>query len=374
MNENRNYRPLSNAAELHVEISDSCNLQCGYCYFVSKKRVRTPFPMELFNRVIEAYFEQINSDVTLVFHGGEPLLVGADWIDEACEIAKMQAAKNGHRICFHLQTNGTLLNDKIIEVLVRQGFSVNVSLDGPKTIHNAARGGYTKTVQAIKKLQEANILAGVITVIGKHNYNRIPEVVHEIVSLGVTRYHFNIGSILTGETELILNKDEIYSYLVDAYSMFVSTYRSACNWVLLGKLRRFVSGVIPEFACDSPICGAAIHKIHLKQNGAFYPCGSCVSTQDADHLFCLGNIEAPVIQERFEQQLAQFHHLYFEHRETCMECPGQLICDFFCPAFDELDPKTIQNKCESYRKFNAFLLKRDPSEIRSIVDYYNNAE
>lgn len=368
------YRPLSNVAELHVEVSDSCNLHCAYCYFVSKKQVRTPFPIERFDHIIKEFFCRTDADVTLVFHGGEPLMNEAAWLDEACHIAKRHAEENGRRVCFHLQTNGSLLDDEKLSVLIKHGFTVNVSLDGPKDIHNMARGAYLPSRNAVDKLRDAGLLTGIITVIGKHNYNRIPEVVSDFISLGVKRYHFNVGSIVSRDESLILTEEEISRFLVDSYMVFLSTYKEICNWVLLEKLRRFVSCSIPDFACDSPICGAAIHKIHMKQDGSFYPCGSCVSTKEADESFCLGNITDNFERGEFEKRLASFHHLYFEHRGQCVECPAQLVCDFYCPAFDGLDPVTAENKCNAYKRFYEFLTERPVDEIESIVGYYDGQE
>lgn len=368
----KNFNPFSNVAELHIEVSDSCNLQCGYCYFVSKAKRTTPFPIQAFDHLMELFFRKTDSDVTLVFHGGEPLLADALWLSEACEVAKRHAKENGHDICFHLQTNGTLLSDPQIEELVKNDFSVNVSLDGPKDIHNSIRGGYDATVKSIRRLNEAGILTGVIAVIGKHNFNRIHEVVNELISLNVQRYHFNIGSILNGNNSLIMTENEILTYLTASLHEFEISYTKACNWVLLGKLRRYLSGRIPAFACDSPICGAAIHKMHLKKDGSFYPCGSCVSTREADARFRIGNIANDFDPESFENMLADFHHLYFQHRRECEECRGKAVCDFICPAFDEYDPLTLSNKCEAFRQFKDYLDTKERRLLEQIVDYYGD--
>lgn len=368
----KNFNPFSNVAELHIEVSDSCNLQCGYCYFVSKAKKTTPFPIQAFDHLMELFFRKTDSDVTLVFHGGEPLLADALWLSEACEVAKRHAKENGHDICFHLQTNGTLLSDPQIEELVKNDFSVNVSLDGPKDIHNSIRGGYDATVKSIRRLNEAGILTGVIAVIGKHNFNRIHEVVNELISLNVQRYHFNIGSILNGNNSLIMTENEILTYLKASLHEFEISYIKACNWVLLGKLRRYLSGRIPAFACDSPICGAAIHKMHLKKDGSFYPCGSCVSTREADARFRIGSIADDFDPKSFENMLTDFHHLYFQHRRECEECRGKAVCDFICPAFDEYDPLTLSNKCEAFRQFKDYLDTKGRRLLEQIVDYYGD--
>ena len=60
-----------------------------------------------------------------------------------------------------MTTNATLVSDEIADFLMRHDFNIIVSLDGPEELHDANRimvdgkGSYTKTVQGIKKLLEA---------------------------------------------------------------------------------------------------------------------------------------------------------------------------------------------------------------------------
>jgi len=366
------FNPFTNVYELHVEVSDSCNLQCNYCYFVAKNKRKTIFNLDKLDEILAVFFAKTESDVVLVFHGGEPLMNSALWINKACEIAQSHAQANNHKVCFHLQTNGTLLTNAHIDVLARHNFTVNVSLDGPESVNDSARGGYKKTIGAIELLKKANLLTGIITVIGKHNYNHVHEIVELFLTYGISRYHFNVGSILNGNKNLVLSVNEILSFLIDSYVEFTRSYRNSCNWVLLGKLRRFISKEIPSLACDSPICGAAINKIHINQYGNYFPCGSCVSTKEGIDKFLIGNIKDMFLKKEYEQKLSLFHHIYFDHREDCLNCKAKTICDFYCPAFDEFDTITIKNKCEAYKLFFKYLQVQNLKEITDIVDYYEN--
>lgn len=367
-------QPLSRVYELHIESSDSCNLHCKYCYFVAKKTRKTEFSIDRFSELLAAFFQYTDSNVNLAFHGGEPLMNDAEWFDEASTIAEEIARKHHKNITFHLQTNGSLLTEEHVRVLKKHQFDVNVSLDGPEDIHNEARGLYARTVRAIKLLQEAGIFMGSITVIGKHNYNKIEQVVDELLRLGVKRYHFNVGSIVSQDAAQILTAEEILQYYKDSLNVFLDTYQEACNWVLLGKLRRYVSGQIPQFACDSPICGAGIFKIHMLSNGDFYPCGSCVNTQTGIETLKLGNIFQTLDKEDYQKTLLKFQTPYFETRSRCENCPAAIVCDFVCPAFDILDKVTFENKCISNRQFVEYLKTLDQTRIQQVVSYYGNCD
>ncbi len=364
--------PLSQVYELHIESSNSCNLHCNYCYFMTKKVHRTVFPLERLEELLSIFFTHTERQVNLVFHGGEPLMNSADWLDNACNIAKSIAQKNNNNVSFHIQTNGTLLTDEQLLVLVKHNFSVNVSLDGPEQIHNKARGLYQPTVASLNKLKDAGILMGVISVIGKHNYNKIPEVVDHLIQLGIKRYHFNIGSILSQKSSLILSTEDILQYYKESLKSFLDTYTEACNWVLLGKLRRYISNSIPQFACDSPICSAGVHKIHLLPNGDFYPCGSCVNTEQGLLQNCLGNLFQLPSYEEYQQKMVNFHSEYFACRDKCQLCEAAVICDFKCPAFDSIDIKTFENRCKGSQLFYEHLLTIDKSLIEKLVTFYED--
>ncbi len=72
------------------------------------------------------------------FFGGEPLLAW-DLVREATELARARADRLGTRVRFSITTNGTLLDEERARFLAEHGFSLIVSLDGPKELHDRER-------------------------------------------------------------------------------------------------------------------------------------------------------------------------------------------------------------------------------------------
>lgn len=360
---------LRKVYEVHIEVADSCNLDCGYCYYVSKRKKTEAFPLSQFEAIFERLFTESREDINIVFHGGEPLLRPASWFDERCASARKLAERHGKQIRFQLQTNGTLLTDEHVAVFAKHHVVVSVSLDGPSDVHNAMRGGFAKTVSAIQRLQEAGVFGSVIAVISKHNYDKVADAVSLFKDLHVKQYHFNIASIVGEDKSLVLSKDEMLVYYKEAYKAFKENYKEICDWMLLGKLTRLVEGRISEFHCDSPICGAGLFKIHILPDGTYYPCGSCVTTETARQQLKQGNLLDPS-QDRDEIFLKDFHSLYFDNREKCEQCEAAIVCDFYCPAFDKMDPITADHRCEANQMLYAFLLEQDRKEMEEIVNYY----
>jgi uncharacterized protein len=102
--------------------------------------------------------------VSIAFYGGEPLL-NFNILKESVYYTRAQANKNNIKsdIGFALTTNGTLLKHEIIrKFLIDNNFSLLVSLDGPKAIHDkyrryiSGKGTYDTIIQNLENIRKAN--------------------------------------------------------------------------------------------------------------------------------------------------------------------------------------------------------------------------
>ena len=115
--------------------TNNCNLSCSYCYdknnhFLNENTIMNN-ATELFRREennilysLDKLFEG-ESNPRIIFHGGEPLLVHSSVLDEFCD----KISKN-RNIVMSIQTNGTLINEKVIDLFKKYNFKVGISLDG----------------------------------------------------------------------------------------------------------------------------------------------------------------------------------------------------------------------------------------------------
>ena len=89
----------------------------------------------------------------MVLHGGEPLLLGYKGLHAL--ISQLRTALDAVRYPISVQTNGSLLDKRILDLFSEHRVSVSVSIDGPQAPNDLARidrkGGSTffKTVQGI---------------------------------------------------------------------------------------------------------------------------------------------------------------------------------------------------------------------------------
>lgn len=111
--------------------------------------------------------------ISIIFHGGEPLLAGKRFFEYAVPEIKKTLGK----VCtvkFGMQSNGVLLDDGWAELLLRLKIGVGISIDGYRELNDQHRldhrgqSTYHQVVNAIKILSEpeyAEIKGGLLCVI-----------------------------------------------------------------------------------------------------------------------------------------------------------------------------------------------------------------
>src|SRR5215467_8645165 len=88
-------------------------------------------------------------------------------------------------------TNGTLLTAERIKKFKDAGVTICLSCDGPPEINDQVRGSGVAVFRAIRLLQEADYLRGVMTVMGSANWDRMGEVMDWFADVGVRSYSIN---------------------------------------------------------------------------------------------------------------------------------------------------------------------------------------
>jgi uncharacterized protein len=160
----------------------ACNLDCKYCFFLSKDSLYGGGSTRMSDDVLEAYIEQLlaaqqSAEVNVAWQGGEPTLMGLDFFRRSMAlVAKYR--KPGQTILHTIQTNGILLDDEWARFFKQHGFLVGLSIDGPRVMHDAyrvtkgGRGTFDQVMRAWECLRrnqvDANILCTVNAANGDH--------------------------------------------------------------------------------------------------------------------------------------------------------------------------------------------------------------
>ena len=121
-----------------------CNLDCEYCFFLSKEMLYPGSRFRMAEDLQETYIRQLlegharSPEVVVAWQGGEPTMMGLDFFRRSIELERKYAAP-GQRVLNTIQTNGTLLDDEWGGFLKENDFLVGISIDGPREMHDAYR-------------------------------------------------------------------------------------------------------------------------------------------------------------------------------------------------------------------------------------------
>ncbi|MFA7303756.1 MAG: TIGR04083 family peptide-modifying radical SAM enzyme [Methanoregula sp.] len=130
---------MKNAFHVMLIPTLGCPARCSYCW--SSEEGSPIMTIETVREVVE-WLKHFRSDrVTITFHGGEPLLAGADFYRQVLPML----AEGLHDLTpeFALQSNLWKLTPELADVLAQYNVPVGSSIDGPQEICDAQRGdGY----------------------------------------------------------------------------------------------------------------------------------------------------------------------------------------------------------------------------------------
>ena len=121
----------------------TCNIDCTYCFFLSKEALYPNAKSRMSQATLEAYIRQLleshrAAEVIVAWQGGEPTLMKLEFFEQA--VALVEKYRQPHQNVQHtFQTNGLLIDDKWCVFFKKHNFLVGLSVDGPRELHNTYR-------------------------------------------------------------------------------------------------------------------------------------------------------------------------------------------------------------------------------------------
>ncbi|WP_433051730.1 FxsB family cyclophane-forming radical SAM/SPASM peptide maturase [Dactylosporangium sp. CS-033363] len=186
-----------------LKIHSRCNLSCDYCYvYTHVDQTWRNQPNVMPDHVVEQAARRIAEHaeihdlklVTVILHGGEPLLAGKAMIRRTVETVRSRVRPQTS-ISWHLQTNGLLLDDEFLRLFEECGIRIGVSLDGGqeqndrRRVFANGRGSYTAVASALHRLAaRPDRYGGILCTI--HLDNDPLDVYRELLSFAPPRIDF----------------------------------------------------------------------------------------------------------------------------------------------------------------------------------------
>ncbi|MBR1669785.1 MAG: thioether cross-link-forming SCIFF peptide maturase [Butyrivibrio sp.] len=342
---------------LCLNIAHDCNLRCRYCfadegeYHGKRGLMSEEVGKAALDFLVENSGNRRNLEVD--FFGGEPLM---NWevVKKIVEYGRSIEKEKGKNFRFTITTNGTLLNDEILEYVNKEMGNIVLSIDGRKEVNDAMRpkrggqGCYDEIVPKFLKVARSRhqlryFVRGTFT----HNNLDFSEDVRHLADLGFKQ--ISVEPVVAKPSDWYSLKDEDIPVLCDEYDKLAKFYIERHKE---GKGFNFFHFNIdleggPCVAKRLSGCGSGCEYLGVTPWGELYPCHQFVGNED----FIMGNvfdgITRPDIRERFKKS-----NVY--SRPECEKCFARYYCSGGCAAnaynFNGDIDTTYKHGCELQRK------------------------
>jgi uncharacterized protein len=335
----------------------TCNLDCSYCFFLSKEMLYPGSRSRMAEELLETYIRQhleahSDPDVTIAWQGGEPTLMGVAFFERSVEFVE-RYRRPDQRVTYTFQTNGTLIDDEWAAFFKRHDVLIGLSVDGPKRMHDEYRrdkGGqrtFDKVMRALRTLRRHGVEYNILTTLHAANadhpiavYRFLRDECHarfiqfipiierftdeaiEWKSWKDRPLYTQTGANVTGRSITAEQFGRFYNAVFDEWvrrdvgEVFVQLFDATLeNW----------AGEGANLCVYKPTCGTALAMEH---NGDVYSCDHFVEPAHK-----LGNItEKPLIDLVNSQQ-----QIWFGEQKSatlpayCRSCDVRFACHGGCP-------------------------------------------
>jgi uncharacterized protein len=359
--------PSMTRADFHVLAKPTgavCNLDCKYCFFLSKEMLYPGSRFRMADDLLETYIRQLlesqsSPDVIVGWQGGEPTLMGLEFFERS--IAYVQRYKKPQQqVSYTLQTNGTRLDDAWCAFLKRHNVLVGLSIDGPRELHDAYRvdkggqGSFDDVMRGFRCLNRHSVDVNVMCTVHAANADYPVEVYRffrdelktafiQFIPIveRVTEQMLPVANLGWGErgsdprplyvlegnhvTSRSVGPEQWGRFLIAIFDEWIQRDVGAVYVQMFDAALASWLGAPASMCIFSERCGSAVA---LEHNGDLYSCDHFVEPK---HL--LGNIQqVHMLQLVTSEQQRRFGNI---KRDTlpkyCRDCTVRFACHGECP-------------------------------------------
>jgi uncharacterized protein len=340
-----------------------CNLDCKYCFFLSKETLYPGSRFHMADETLELYIKQLIEsqqvpDVNIAWQGGEPTLMGLDFFRRSVAYVEKHK-KPGQQVLHSMQTNGTKLGDEWCAFFKEHNFLIGLSVDGPQAMHDTyrvdkgGRGSFDQVMRGWEHLRKHDVDFNILCTVHAANADHPLEVYHffrdelgaEFIQFipiveratettlplanagwsergsGERPLYTQSGSLITTRS---VKPEQYGRFLVDVFEEWV---RRDVAKVYVQMFDVTLGSYVGQhnLCVFAPTCGNALA---LEHNGDLYSCDHFV---EPDYL--LGNIhETHMIELVASDKQRKFGQDKLDTLpQYCRECEVRFACHGGCP-------------------------------------------
>jgi uncharacterized protein len=251
-----------------------CNMSCNYCY-EKKNRKKDSMSPEVARDGID-FFMGMAKKLHVQFFGGEPLLKFNLMKDMQSYLSKEYPG----RYSFSIYTNGTLINDEVMDFFNKNNVYVVLSTDGPKEVHDRDRvfpdgsGTFDRIYPSLLRLDKNH--SRIRMTVTPNNVDGLFENMMFFHDLGFNDIQEEVDRFVKWPEDKIDTLVGQYKKLED---FLVENYSKDQDFHWTNYERRIFPFVSPKNTNRSR-CGSTESSCSLDVDGTLYPCQKFIVNQE----------------------------------------------------------------------------------------------
>lgn len=385
--------------QIMFEVTDSCNLNCTYCgygelYEVfnerNAKNINANKAIVFLEYILNIKYKHKKSRLNIGFYGGEPL-INIRFIKQIVEAVNRLNSGKELEIQYSTTTNATLIH-KHIDFLVKNKFTVTVSLDGNEDNHsyrvfqNNKKNSFGKVIDNMDMIQQnySEYFVNHINFIAVLHNRNTSKSIYEFI---YTRYHKipMISELATKDVNP--EKKEIFDqmfharrnsedeYLKDESNVIPDMlfnsmlYKELEDFLKCYSINYYLSNLISLLIIEdkyfpTSTCLPLARKIFFTNRNTLLPC------EKINQKYSMGRVDEEVQIDIHE--IAKQHILYYDNlKNVCQNCYAYKFCGLCMYHIKKLD-KLDAEKFVCERFFDQDKFKSKLYRIFSYLEKYPN--
>lgn len=321
--------------------TEACNARCAYCDVVHKEshsvKTMTKDILELFFiRINEYLLENSRETLEIIWHGGEPLLLGPEYFETALEFQNKHCLGVSSRIHHSIQSNLTLLTLDLIKILKKIGVrSIGSSYDPFSNLRglgsNVDSAEYNRRfMEGVALLEKEDMGCGIIYVVTKQSLDKPLDIFYHLSNFCID------GAVNLNPVIIYDDKLKHLEITPEEYTDFLGTifpvwWENRSRYPHIGPFSSLVRNLLEgerKLSCnDSGDC--ANSHINLAPDGMLSQCGRSSDWNLLDY----GSIRDTTFSQVFanpQRKILLDRNLVLSQGE-CNGCRFWDICHGGCP-------------------------------------------
>jgi uncharacterized protein len=343
-----------------------CPSKCAYCW---SSEVGSPvMSLETVEDIVAWLKDFRNDPVTFTFHGGEPLLAGAKFYQQALPLLANELQDIEPN--FALQTNLWKLTPDLADILAKYKIPIGSSLDGPQELNDLQRseGYYERTMRGYELAKNHGLQVQFICTFTSHSVQFKEDIFKFFMDNHLTlKLHPALPSLRSHEPDRWALSPERYG---DLLVFLLDKYLENMDQIEVRNINDYTRCVLTGRGTVCTFVDCMENTFAVGPDGLIYPCYRFVGMPE----YVMGHVRDRPSQEELIRSVAGARMRRFKEYvdRECKGCKHIRYCRGGCP-YNAIAPSDgeimgVDPHCLAYKRIFEEIADRFNQEMMGTLD------